>query len=62
MIKDKINLKKEEIFYFNLDDERIIDFQVEDFNKLLEIHMEMFEITNIKDIVLFFDEIQNIKG
>jgi hypothetical protein len=62
LIKDKINLKKEEIFYFNLDDERIIDFQVEDFNKLLEIHMEIFEITNIKNIVLFFDEIQNIKG
>ncbi|MCL5433386.1 MAG: ATP-binding protein [Candidatus Marsarchaeota archaeon] len=44
--------------YFNFDDERIINFQTEDFQTLMEALIEV--IGDKKN--LFFDEIQNIKG
>jgi uncharacterized protein len=44
--------------YFNFDDDRIMDFKVEDFQTLMEVFVELFG--NSKN--LFFDEIQNIAG
>jgi len=43
--------------YFNFEDERLLDFNHEDFNTLLEAILE-----EQKPTTLFFDEIQNIKG
>ncbi len=48
----------DDCYYVNFDDERFINFTVDDFQKLYELLIELFEE---KDIFLF-DEIQNIKG
>ena len=45
-------------YYFNFDDERLIDFTLNDFQTLLEIFIELFG----KQSTFYFDEIQNIKG
>ncbi|MCH9633400.1 MAG: hypothetical protein S4CHLAM7_01250 [Chlamydiae bacterium] len=45
-------------YYFNFDDERLIHFQVEDFQTLLETFIELFG----KQSTFYFDEIQNIEG
>lgn len=45
-------------YYFNFEDERLIDFEVHDFQALLETFIELFG----KQSTFYFDEIQNIKG
>lgn len=45
-------------YYFNFDDERLVQFRVEDFQMLLEVFIELFEIQS----TFYFDEIQNIEG
>lgn len=45
-------------YYFNFEDERLIDFYPSDFNYLYEIFLELFG----QKRVFFFDEIQNVKG
>ncbi|MFO8001981.1 MAG: ATP-binding protein [Marinilabilia sp.] len=49
---------KERDYYFNFDDERLIDFTVEDFQKLYEAFLELFGSQS----TFYFDEIQNING
>ena len=43
-------------YYFNLEDERLIDFTVQDFNTLYELMIELYG----EKKVFFLDEIQNI--
>lgn len=50
--------KWEEILYLNFEDERLENFEIDDFNRLLECHQEMYG----KRPMLFLDEIQNIDG
>jgi predicted AAA+ superfamily ATPase len=45
-------------YYLNFDDERLIRFQVEDFQMLLEVFIELFG----RQSTFYFDEIQNIEG
>lgn len=45
-------------YYFNFDDERLINFELKDFQVLLEVFIELFG----KQSVFYFDEIQNIAG
>ncbi len=45
-----------DVYYFNLEDERLIGFTVQDFNTLHEIMMELYGERK----VFFLDEIQNI--
>jgi hypothetical protein len=45
-------------YYFNFDDERLINFKVQDFQTLLEVFIELFG----KQATFYFDEIQNIEG
>ncbi|MBU4337801.1 MAG: ATP-binding protein [Actinobacteria bacterium] len=45
-------------YYFNFDDERLINFTVKDFQILLEVFIELFD----KQSIFYFDEIQNIEG
>lgn len=45
-------------YYLNFDDERLIHFQVEDFQMLLEVLIELFD----EQSTFYFDEIQNIEG
>lgn len=45
-------------YYFNFDDDRLVQFQVNDFQMLLEVFIELFGDQSR----FYFDEIQNIKG
>lgn len=47
---------KKGAYYFNFEDERLVDFGVEDFNILYEILLELYGERKI----FFFDEIQNV--
>ena len=49
---------KEQDYYLNFDDERLIHFKVEDFQLLLELFGEHYG----KQTTFYFDEIQNIVG
>ena len=49
---------RKDFLYFNFDDERIIRFGHEDFNKLYEVFLE----SDPQDFVFYFDEIQVIPG
>lgn len=44
------------VYYLNFEDERLVDFDVEDFNRLYEVFLELFGEHNI----FFFDEVQNV--
>ncbi len=45
-------------YYFNFEDERLVDFTVHDFQTLQEVFIELFGIQK----TYYFDEIQNIPG
>lgn len=45
-------------YYFNFDDERLVQFELSDFQMLLEVFIELFGDQQ----VFYFDEIQNIEG
>lgn len=45
-------------YYFNFEDERLVDFTVEDFHLLQEIFIELYGVQK----TYYFDEIQNIEG
>lgn len=49
------NFYKKGVYYLNFEDERLVDFAVEDFNNLYEIFLELYGERNI----FFLDEIQN---
>jgi hypothetical protein len=49
---------KHNCYYLNFEDERLLNFESEDFNSLYEVFIELFG----KQKVFFFDEIQNVKG
>ena len=46
----------DEILFIDFEDERLAEFQAEDFNSLLEVHLELYG----KKPVVFLDEVQNI--
>ena len=52
------SLQKEPHFYFNFDDDRLVNFTVADFQSLLE---QLIEFQGSAKVV-YFDEIQNIAG
>lgn len=45
-------------YFFNFDDERLVNFKVEDFQLLYEVFIELFG----KQSTFYFDEIQNVVG
>lgn len=45
-------------YYLNFDDERLVNFHLEDFQKLHELFIELFGEQNL----FYFDEIQNVPG
>ena len=48
----------EDMLYLNFEDDRLADFESEDFELILECHAEMYD----KRPMLFLDEVQNIDG
>jgi len=51
-------IRKPDSYYVNFDDERFLNFKVNDFQKMYEILIELFG----KKDKFYFDEIQNIEG
>ena len=49
---------RESDYYFNFEDERLVEFTVQDFQHLHEVFIELFGVQH----TFFFDEIQNIPG
>jgi len=47
-----------DFYYFNFEDERLLDFKSTDFNSLLEVFLELYGERKI----VFFDEIQYVTG
>ena len=45
-------------YYINFDDDRLVPFQLDDFQRLIEVFIELYGIQN----TFYFDEIQNISG
>src|SRR3989344_4402174 len=59
IIKDELKLKDKDYFYINFNDERLIKFGVEDFQKIIDFINEQ----NYKDkCFLFIDELQEVSG
>jgi predicted AAA+ superfamily ATPase len=55
LIKDKLKLKNNEVLYINFNDERLIAFSTEDFQKIIDY---MQEKKYAKNSILLLDEIQ----
>ena len=55
-------IPKERILYVGFDDERFLSMSPENFDELLQAYREMYPDTSLKDVYMFFDEIQLIKG
>ena len=53
---------KQNILWLGFDDERLINMSSDELDDVLIGYMEMFPDIPIKDVHLFFDEIQLIKG
>lgn len=59
LIKEKLNLKEKEYFYMNFNDERLVDFSIEDFQKIIDFLNEQGYKSRS---FLFIDEIQEINN
>ena len=55
-------IPKENILYVEFDDERFSSMQVSDFDDILQAYRDMHPEKPLKDVYMFFDEIQLIKG
>jgi len=55
-------IKKEQILWINFDDERLSGMQTEELDEVLSAYREMFPDINLKDVYMFFDEIQSVVG
>lgn len=61
-LTSKIKIPVNNILYLNFEDERFIDFTVEDFQAVYELFLELENPADNAGKVFFLDEIQNIKG
>jgi predicted AAA+ superfamily ATPase len=59
IIKNQLKLKEKEFLYINFNDERLVDFTIEDFQKILDFLNEQSYKENCP---LFLDEIQETNG
>ena len=55
-------IPKENILYVEFDDERFSSMQASDFDDILQAYRDMHPEKPLKDVYMFFDEIQLIKG
>ena len=64
-MKDALSkgLDKKKLLYINFEDDRLQAFSTKDFQTILDVYFEMYpEYINSKDLIFYFDEIQNIDG
>lgn len=50
------------ILFVGFDDERLIDLKAEHLDGILQSYREMYPTINLKDVYMFFDEIQLVEG
>ena len=50
------------ILWMGFDDERLMNMTAESLNEVLEAYRELYPTTDLSDVYIFFDEIQNITG
>ena len=55
-------IKRERILWVNFDDERLDRMPTEELDEVLQAYREMYPDIELKDVYMFFDEIQNIDG
>ena len=55
-------VKHEQILWVNFDDERLDRMPTEELDEVLQAYREMYPDIELKDVYMFFDEIQNIDG
>ena len=55
-------VKREQILRVNFDDERLDRMPTEELDEVLQAYREMYPDIELKDVYMFFDEIQNIDG
>ena len=55
-------VKREQILWVNFDDERLDRMPMEELDEVLQAYREMYPEIELKDVYMFFDEIQNIDG
>ena len=53
-------VSREEVLYFNFDDDRLLDFKVKDFQTILDIYFSKYPENRNTRCHFFFDEIQRI--
>ena len=56
LISEK-GIRKEQILFLNFDDERL-QFDAENFDEILQAYRELYPDISLKDVYMFFDEIQ----
>lgn len=59
-LRDRIGIDRENIFYVNLEDDRLHPYRTTDLDSLIARYQETSDINRDQDIYLFLDEIQNI--
>ena len=55
-------VKREQILWVNFDDERLDRMPTAELDEVLQAYREMYPEIELKDVYMFFDEIQNIDG
>lgn len=55
-------IQPEQILYVGFDDERFASMQTSDFDEILQAYREMYPTQSLKNVYMFFDEIQLIEG
>src|SRR3989344_5566708 len=55
-------ISKDNIFYINFEDNKLLGAESKDLDKLLETFFELSQINKKQKIYLFFDEIQTVKN
>ena len=56
----KNGVSAERILWLGFDDERLVDMHSDELNQVVESYMEMYPDIPLKDVYMFFDEIQLI--
>lgn len=55
-------VSREKILYVGFDDERLVHLSTENMDEILQAYRDMYPGQNLKDVYMFFDEIQLIEG
>ena len=58
----QVGVSREQILFIGFDDERLISLNAENLDEVLQAYREMYPNQELKNVYMFFDEIQLVKG